>query len=559
MKIRHKIEENEAEFALGLVLFDPILFSKFFQKSDLSMELTIPQKVMFCDNSRRVLLCTSRNVGKTINLIGRILRLIATYQPKSENSREEVLVFTPAEAHLTPLIDRLFAMITKQPFFNALILNWNKGDKPKIVTKTGLTIQARIEGSSGTDTNMVGLHPIIIIGDECEFGNQVCHRSRMGGAMPETRWIYAGVPNGVRGTPFYLLDQTKEGRSWSRHKCSMLTANPRFLRSKKYRAEMTDAFGGKTSPDYITQVRGEWGDEAMSSFPPGSVSWNNDLPYYVCRATGSDVTNAVNSQTIPSLLRIPQVQCMMACIGLDYGFSPDPATFVIGVKYAEDEPWKTYARISLYQTGLPKQLDILRYLWVYVLNNRGVMISVDSPEMYQTMLDGENKFHYDGRVKLTNQGGTVEMDTITGKLVTDALLTDPEYQQHRKDGKVIKVRRKYFLTEMFRRYMSNDILNAQADVRLAMAYDAELESELVSTIERRLDSGYTVYDVPKSKGVSKITMDQITDACRALVDCIIEVETRKMGESFDYDGMVSALGWAGKVKQDDPWKAPWGD
>lgn len=556
MKARRRIEENDSELSLGLVLLDGYIFSRVFQKADLSMEPTIQQKCMLCDNSRHVLLCTSRNVGKTVGMIGRILRYLVTYLPERPDTQEEILVCTPAEAHLTPLIDRLFAMMTKNPFFMSLVQAWNRGDKPKIITKTGLVMQARIEGSSGTDTNMVGIHPRAVFLDEAEYSSQICHRSRMGGAMPETTWVYAGVPNGVRGTPFYLLDQTKEGRSWSRHKFSMLSANPRFLTSKKYRHEMTDAFGGKNSPDYITQVRGEWGDEAMSSFPPGSISWNPELPYYIANVTGASVTEHLTNNSLPALLRIPQVQCMKAAIGWDFGFSPDPSTFVLGVKYSDEQPWKTYARVTLYQTMLPKQIDVLKYIWTFVLNNKGVLISIDSPECYQMLLADENNYMFGDRVRLTNQGGTVEMDTVTGRMVTESMQSDPEFQQHRKDGKVAKVRRKYFLTEQWRKMMQNHMLKAEAETRLEMGFDPELESELIATIERRQESGYVTYEVPKSKG-SKITQDQATDGMRALVDCIVEIESQRITEPFDVSGMISALGWGGKSNVEDKYRAPW--
>lgn len=557
MKAKHRIEENDEALSLGLILSDQVLFSEYFQKNDLSLEMTIPQKCMAADNSRRILLCTSRNVGKTVVLIGRIMRLIATYIPKYEDRRDEALVFTPAEAHLTPLIDRLFANLNSNPFFRSLIVSQNKGDKPKLVTKTNLTILARIEGSSGTDTNMVGIHGAWIFGDEVEYSDMVNHRSRVGGAMPETKWIYCGVPNGVRGTPFYSLDQTKEGRGWSRHKFSMLTANPRFLTSKKYRKEMTDAFGGKTSPDYITQVKGEWGDEALSSFPPGSVSWNTELPYYICNTTNQSVLEHLANNSLPSLLRIPQVQCMKAVVGWDWGYSPDPGTFVLAVKYSETDSWKTYARVTMYQVALPKQIEILKYIWTFVLNHKGVMISIDSPECYQMLLAEENRYLFDGKVKLTNQAGTAEMDTITGKIVTESMQTDPEVVQHRKDGKVIKVRRKYFLTEQWRRAMSNHMLKAESELRIEMAYDSELESELLSTVERKMESGYTTYEVPKGKGLAKITLDQTTDAMRAAVDSIIEVESQVLKEPFDYAAMMSSLGWAGRKNQDDPFKPAW--
>ena len=232
MKARRKFGENDGALALGLNLTAQLLFSTHFQKSDLGLEPTVPQKLMFLDASKRILLCTSRNVGKTISLIGRILRDIAIYLPQGGRQDEEILVFAPAEGHLMPVIDRLYANIARQPFFRHLVSLWSRGDKPKLITKTGLTVHGRIEGSSNTAVNMVGLHPFKIYGDECAFGDFINHREgRVASAMPETKWLYAGVPNGVRTSPFYELDQKQMGHGWSKHKFSIITGNPRFVRS----------------------------------------------------------------------------------------------------------------------------------------------------------------------------------------------------------------------------------------------------------------------------------------------------------------------------------------
>ena len=144
MKTRLKIEDDPATLSLGLILCDQLLFSLYFQKSDLSLEPTIAQKQMFLDQSKRVLLCTSRNVAKTICLIGRMLRDLVTYLPAGHKTDEEILFFAPAEGHLMPPVDRLIANLTNQPFFKAVIRTLNRSDKPKIVTKTGLSLHCRI-------------------------------------------------------------------------------------------------------------------------------------------------------------------------------------------------------------------------------------------------------------------------------------------------------------------------------------------------------------------------------------------------------------------------------
>lgn len=690
MKSRKDFGDNKAEAALGVILNDQLLFSLFFQKSDLSIEPTAPQKLMILDNSDRILACTSRNVAKTISLIGRVLRDIATYLPTGDKKDQEILITTPTQAQLDPLINRLISNINREPFIKSLIQESNRGDKPRLLTKTRLTVHGRLEGScltgdtlvignemisidmmragylpefiycyneqsgrwskstdfkviengeqtvydtcfeygfqikatsghlfltkrgwvstenltdsdsvmvmtgtwakllskseigflptydlqvapyhnfiangivvhnSGTDVNMTGIHPVKIYGDEAAFQNHVNHRSRMAGAMPETKWFYAGVPNGVRTTPFYELDQTKIGNDWSHHKFSMLNSNPLFVQSRKYRNQIIKSFGGKNSPDFITQVLGEWGDEAQSSFPPGSISWTDGIPYFMARCSGADIDRALQTGTLARALNnIPQVRCYRAAIGWDWGYSPDPSTFVLAYQMGENQPWRTYARISLYQVTLPKQVEVLKHLVSVVLGYKHSMISVDNNGAYQTCLSETNKYMFDGRIKLTNQGGVVEIDSDTGTLVTPETKESYDIVNRRKEGKIVKMGRKYWLTEQLRRFMLNSILKTEG-VQLELGFDPDLENDFVSTVELKTASGQTIYDVPKQ---GKVFADQNLDAVRALIDSIVEIERFGQPVGVDYSGMIRQLGWIGTIskqdREDGGIKLPW--
>src|SRR3989304_3440027 len=183
MKTRHKIEENGSELALGMILTSNYLFTLFFIKEELSMEPTIQQKCTFCDVSKRILICTSRHVAKTIGLRARLLKDVATFLPDPEtNKREEILLVTPAQVHMSQFINKFYADIDQQPFMKSLIKGEKRrGDAPELTTKTGLTIYGRIEGVSGNGRNMQGPHPIKIYGDELSFGSKIDHQYRIAG------------------------------------------------------------------------------------------------------------------------------------------------------------------------------------------------------------------------------------------------------------------------------------------------------------------------------------------------------------------------------------------
>jgi hypothetical protein len=367
------------------------------------------------------------------------------------------------------------------------------------------------------------------------------------------------VPNGVRSTPFYNLDKTHDGDGWSRHKMSMLTANPLFLASAKYRRNMSKMFGGKHSPDYITQVLGEWGDEAMSSFPSGSVSFDSFMygrkvhPYYPVRLSGLEVGNAIREARLPALIRIPSVHCLRVVIGWDYGFSPDPTTFIAAIQTDEGGPWKTYCRVSLYNTPLHHQIDVLRFLMSSVFSNRVVMISTDNQIAFNEMMRDELQYIFKDVIKLSNPGGTIEYDSVDGVALTEENKNRPEVILHRNEGKVIREWVKYWLTETLRRYMMNAILQKSDDIRFELGYDAELESEFLSTVERKTKS-HTIYEVPKDS--RKVNMDQLVDALRYCTDAIMYVESmRTKPAGANMDELIAVMGWAGSKKGD--WKAPW--
>lgn len=538
------------ELCLSLILNDNLLFGLFFLGGDLSIEPTDDQKLMFLDDSQQVLMCTSRNVGKTTGLRIRILRIMCTYLPPDPDgtSAEEILVFTPAQSHLKLLVNRLFLDISGELAFRSLVVTQRAGDDAYILTSTRLEIHFRIEGQSGTDINMAGIHPFLIIGDEMAWGNDFCHSSRMAGATQRTKWVYAGVPNSIRGL-FYRLDMTDEGSDWSRHKCSMLDANPAVDGSGAYRKKLAKMYGGEHSPDFVTQVLGQWGDEAMTSFPPGSVSWDNNVVYFTKVFRGPQIKEMLESSTsLSASIGIPAVRCYRAVLGVDYGNSPDPATILCAIQHEKGGPWYTYFRVSLFAVPSSHIIDVMKYLIQNTLGNKVVMISTDSiPFFHEMTVNTSNAYLFQHITKLTVAGGTVEIDRTLDIILDDSNRKRWDVEQHRKEGNVIKERRKYWLTEMFRRYMFNRINQADG-IQLVLGYDNELESELMQTVERRGENGYVTYTVPRhniNRGMGKraYTPDQITDAARAMVDCIMSLgESEKDSGEANASELVAAMG-----------------
>src|SRR3990172_505785 len=529
-----------------------LIFGRYFMRGDISEEPTVPQKLMLLDNSQRVLMATSRFVLKTVGLIIRMLQDIVTHmKPVHAGQQDEILFTTPTEGHLQPTVGRLYSIIYNNIAFRSLVSESRSGDKPELVIRSQLKFYFRIDGSTGSDVNMVNIHPRKIYGDEQAFGILNTHRSRLAALHPGGQVVYAGVPNDIRTSPFYALDATKDGDSWSRHKMSVLKANPLFLKkdakTKRHLRQLVKDFGGRNSPQYKTQILGEWGDEASSSFPPGSIAWFTEgHPYFITILSGQQVKTALRQGNLPMELKVPHVRPKRACIGWDYGFSPDPTTFLVAIQIGDDPVWYTYCRISLYQTDMDSQFEVLKYLVTGVLDNRVAMISTDRQDGYQKMIHEVNIHIFSHKCKLSNPGGQVEMDLETGEFIPDDMRDDPEIVTKRRLKKTVYQGRKYYMTAVMRRMMQATLLKADDYPRLMLGYDSEFENELVLVVERRTDKKI-VYDLPKQgRTIGRVTPDQILDAARYLCDSIVTVDATGFRREPDMTELISEMGWGGK-------------
>lgn len=245
-------------------------------------------------------------------------------------------------------------------------------------------------------------------------------------------------------------------------------------------------------------------------------------------------------------LGVPHVRPKRACIGWDYGYSPDPTTFLVAIQIGDDPVWYTYCRISLYQTDMDSQTEVLKYLVTGVLDNRVAMVSVDRGDCYQKMIHDTYIHIFRDKCKLSNPGGQVEMDLETGEFIPDDMRDDPDIVAKRRLKRTIYQGRKYYMTEIMRRMMQATLLQREDYPRLKLGYDSEFENELMVTVERKTEKK-VVYDLPKiGRTIGRVSPDQIVDACRYLCDSIITVDNVGFRREADMSELVSEMGWAGK-------------
>jgi len=381
LEVKKKLTLEQLKF--GLMLHNHLLFTKFFWREELTIPddredlpeewygkqiISLPQRMMMLDRSEKVLYCTGRKLAKTLILESRIIRRGVTY---TKDRPGEALISTPRDHHLAPIRRRLDYKIEHTPFFRMMVKQFNQS-QGFLTFHFGLTWWMRVEGQTGTGVSQVSLRAEDLIVDEAAFGDDVSHESRQQTIMPGSNQLMAGVPTGVRATPFYRIDQTSEGDSWSRHKYPSYI-NPLYW-SEKAKRDVVEKHGGVNTQSYQTQVLGLWGKEAFSSFP--KIPYISTLPFHYVELT-EEIINA-NLHYLPALLPLPAdaIRDPQAWIlGGDLGYSPAPSVFVIC--YLKQDVWYEFARIKLLRTNPFNQARIIDVLNCQVLPDRLSVIVLD--------------------------------------------------------------------------------------------------------------------------------------------------------------------------------------
>jgi hypothetical protein len=521
---------SDSELSAGMVLLDPYLFALYWFQDELTLEPSMEQRLMFCDVSEKVLFCTGRKLAKTVCLESTVLQQLILNE--SEGGVDEGLFFTPGDAHLIPFVDRIFSRVSREPVLDGII-RARKGENTILESKT-LRYYFRVEGMSGSDRNMVGLRAKYIVGDECAFSNEVCHNSRLSTAMPGCKWKYAGVPNGVRNTPFFNLDQTEEGYTWSRHKYSTFI-NPIFY-DKKAQDELARAYGGKKTQGYINNVLGQWGDEVLSSFPAGTIAFHH-LPYYVKFL--SDISRENELEGLPVRLGIPSIRCGKFCVGVDYGFSPDPTQIIVAYSEEGKEEWNCYIRIELRRVALPRQVDILLYVINNLLSGRFAGLQSDDLRLIQSLQSVDS-----GRSSFYNW--SAPQGTTTVKVLDNGV------------EKEVKVRNKEYYVTLLKRFFMSYVVGL-FDTKLAIGDDAGAIFELSGTTEKKTSAGYTVYFGPTDplQKRTQVQTDHIRDSLSYLCSAIVASQVSRDDDTSE-DELLESLGFVTTGSNAiGNWKPPW--
>ena len=533
----------------GLLFFDQYLFSTFFWQKDLSLPMSTKQKVMYNDKSEKRLNCTGRKTAKTILLEGTVIRTSCVHEGDMA-SMDEGMFFTPGDVHMTRVRDRIMSKFETHDVFKHFKVSYNK-NAGVLDLATGLRWYFAIEGSSGRETNMVGKTCKFIYGDELAFGNQACEMGRKQTALPGCEWMYCGVPNGVRNSPFYELDQTHLGDDWSRHHLTSFD-NPMYAHEYGTMAEaikrLERDYGDRHSQGFVTQALGEWGEETYSAFPLSMIA-SRPLPFAALEFTGAEIEQAIQENSLDMLIRLPRVGMERYVIGIDYGYSQDPAVLILAYETRNNKldrhEWLQLAKIKLIQVPAIHQARIIDYI-NQMLGRKVRAVVSDRYDVITALTNKDtadslgHKDNYADKTYCSAPQGIMQLTDYAGNPIVDE-----------NTGKPVTMRTKQWMTEQLRNSMSYANSELPHPYYLILA-DADIQTieELVNTVERKTAGGYVKYE-PAKRGE-----DHSTDALRDLIFGIHQVVMS--GEAGEMEEDLAGLGFIPVAAgQQGSWKAPW--
>jgi hypothetical protein len=495
--------------------------------TELTYDLTVPETHNFVANG-----IITHN---TINLEARVIRGGIMQHSKTS----ERMVVTPGDNQLNYLRDRIAMRIARSPLFK--MLNTESNRSTGVMKWAGGCIHYfRIEGTSGTDANMIGLRAAEILCDEMQLGNPVCHNSRMQTALPGCKMLYAGVPDGRRDSIFFKIDQTNIGKDWSHHKTSTYV-NPLYW-STIERDKLRSAYGGVNAPDYINLVLGQWGESMLSVFPLDSIAMHNNA-YRFARLAGKDIPDeigdAVERLKLAAKLQVPRIDMDVVILGMDYGNKQDPTEIFLAYQTAVSGDWIQFMRIELLGADDVQQAFFLQYLIEIIGPHRFGKLCIDlascgvGPILRRIT---PIKRFWAERLIDYNAGGRVKL--IQEIRVPEGEAPSPSHEYH--------IYRKEWCTRLLQSALIAARNNVEAGVvtwisnddplmqrrsangpRIWLANDEEVIQELVATRSRKTDAGHTVF-IPPSRGPHQ-PVDHNTDAARTLA--LAALETQILGNT----------------------------
>jgi len=356
--IIEKVTKEDLE--LYEIIRHPILCGEFYRNLDIPEWIdekwvySSYQKEYLADFNSYQSLCCGRSVGKTVTLTDFIIwTLINNLFPG-----EYILYTVPNKVHLEPVFNNLIRGFRANTLLQHFI-EPNKGINSSTHTirlLNSATLMCRIAGTSGTGSNVVGLHTPIILLDEAGYYpwgtwselQPVLNTFQRGYKL----WI-AGVPTGLReNNVLYYSDEIDD--TFSKHRTSA-HQNPRYSAADE--EKNLKKYGGADSEDYTHFVLGRHGSPTYAVFDR-RLMLIKTYPTYRIKFSGMEVTDT--GDMIRRLALIPPIpENDFVLLGIDLGYTEDTAIMVL---YEKEGHLYEHVRINLVKVKYPDQKKLIDFL-----------------------------------------------------------------------------------------------------------------------------------------------------------------------------------------------------
>ena len=358
------LKEHVAQSDLYLyeIIKNPVLCTEFIQNYDKVayeevFELTQYQKEMMCDFNPHVSLCSARAIGKTVSLSSLLVwALVYNLFPN------DYIIFTvPNKVHLEPVFTNLIRILRSNTFLKNFIRSTGgiNGSDFTIELLNRAKLMCRIAGTSGTGSNVIGLHTPLVFLDEAGYypwGTWIEMQPIVNTWVKGYRVMVSGVPTGLREkNVLYSVDQ--ENSAYTKHRVKAFD-NPRFSADDEERAE--EQYNGKDSDDYLHFVLGLHGHPVYALFDRGNFEVGDD-DVLKLTLNGLEIQNDLAEYMTKISSRIPVIQDgSPVLIGIDLGYT-EPTAIVIMKEDIHDK-LHFYARIRMDKVSYPVQEKLIDFI-----------------------------------------------------------------------------------------------------------------------------------------------------------------------------------------------------
>lgn len=308
-------------------------------------------------------------VHNSVIIEDKLIFEIINYDIEFPTTTESVLV-TPNQAQMTPLLNKLINRFTASKFLRSFLknnINRSDGIMRFPVYNKPMTFNFRIAGSRG-ENNMVGLHIPRIRADEVQLFPVNAWTQLMpayNSWEEKTQIVAAGVPNGLRNSVLYILDNQS-----SKYKKYRIPAHNNPYYTKEDDVDNIKRYGGEQDDRYQQLVLGRHGAAAFQVIPRESITIE-PFEFFSLRYNSSHTLKGLHFDEVLQRPKLPNT-IKDVIISIDPGFVDPTVIHIMGRD--NKGVWRTFVRYRLTRIDFNEQQKIIDWLASYY---NAVCIAID--------------------------------------------------------------------------------------------------------------------------------------------------------------------------------------